>query len=347
VLRSVLKSVSSYGPKGRTCRSRSRRRRRVSFQPAVKVQEFSRCLGGGGGVPMDGTTVALGLGDLARVLEEPLGAEGAMPGADVQVDPEAEPFSSTTARWRVRVLKSSMGASYYNEQVKTHRLELQSLHNERLRTNSSSLDFRMQPTSAEKAYERAKRLSEWLANGGDEGDFFDEDSEPEALESESGAGDSAGDESPEIDVDAPAPASASRPKRKRASSASATARRSPGRRTPAAGGPKRTLRRRPRLQLKRKPAVSSASRTSASEERRGMVEKVLSRTQNKWGRESWAFHFPKQGRLNFNLKQNTLRGRRRWKGEDQVRSKCFSVAKRGWKCALKLAVAWCTSTRKK
>jgi len=144
------------------------------------------------------------------------------------------------------------------------------------------------------------------------GEPCDEDSDPEAPKSESGAGEAGG-------VGNGKPVATK------------------------AGGPKRTLR---RIQLKRKPAASSASRTSAPKERRSTVQELLSRTQSQWGHESWTFHFPNNPKyaIHFNLKKNFFRGKKREKGYYTCKS--FSVFKRGWACALKLVVTWCTSTRK-
>merc|ERR1719198_1524312 len=109
----------------------------------IDVTEYSRCLGGGGGVPSDGTLMTLGLGFRTGSRREPVAVERSGKrklDEDVPWVPSAD---------RAAMLKVAMGAAF-DDQWEAHRLEMAQLRASR-RQNCNDEDWHPMPTSLEEA----------------------------------------------------------------------------------------------------------------------------------------------------------------------------------------------------
>lgn len=147
-------AVGSANPRAK----RRRKRSAVTFLPVVQVAEYQRRLGGGGGVPTDGTLVALGLGERARELQEPLAPPhedqaGTPPrklDADVAFIPRPE---------RVKLLRCAMGNDAYNTAWRAQRRELLKLSASRRATGGAAVDFELMPGTLQEARQRAAKVA--------------------------------------------------------------------------------------------------------------------------------------------------------------------------------------------
>lgn len=133
--------------------------KRVSFSPMVSVVEYKRVLGGGGGVPTDGSWVTLGLGERARTLTQPLVAPR---GRKASMDEEAQ-CAYKPGPERAQLLKSAMGAAAYGRAWKAHKLEMARLSQQRRLANADAADVALMPSSLKEARQRALRVSADLA----------------------------------------------------------------------------------------------------------------------------------------------------------------------------------------
>merc|ERR1712107_544858 len=122
---------------------------RVTFAETVVAWEYERLLGGGAGVPMDGSWVSLGLGNRLRSVSEPLKEEKAGAG---KMDLTAPWMASPK---RSRLLKGCMGAASYDQIWKPHRREMQKLSRSRRLSTDSLDDVWAMPTSILEAREIA------------------------------------------------------------------------------------------------------------------------------------------------------------------------------------------------
>lgn len=125
----------------------------MTFRQTVMVCEYTRQLGGGGGVPSDGGWVALGLGDRAGTREEPL-AEAPGPGA-ADMDDRILPRPV-----RVRLLRAAMGDAAYERAWAEQKHEMARLQLQRRLTVADAADWEEMPASAEEARERALAVSQ-------------------------------------------------------------------------------------------------------------------------------------------------------------------------------------------
>lgn len=137
----------------------TRSKRRITFAPTISVTEYSRCLGGGGGVPGDGTVVPLGLGKKIRTLRAPLATEKS---GKRKLDEDA-PWVPQPQR--ARILKAAMGIVRYQHQSEGHRRELAQLQAVRQQTAACEQDWFPLCTSLEEARLRALQFSREVFEG--------------------------------------------------------------------------------------------------------------------------------------------------------------------------------------
>lgn len=149
--------------------------RGVTFHTQVDIREYSRQLGGGGGVPTDGSWVALGLGQARRAVEEPLNfADAAMRAAarlkEVQANddgaperPDEDAASYISSSSRAKILKAAMGEQAYKREWNWHRREMAKVHVCRRISNADPADRDLMPSSMEEARARAEAVSKELA----------------------------------------------------------------------------------------------------------------------------------------------------------------------------------------
>jgi len=139
-------STSSSSSARRASPSRS-----VSFREVVDVQEFTRQLGGGGGVPSDGTWVTLGLGKALGTTQEPI----------VDDDPEVESKEASYIPMvqRIRLLKQSMGLETFQEERKTEKPTMEKLLRLRTQTVDEDADWENMASDIDQALARAEKLA--------------------------------------------------------------------------------------------------------------------------------------------------------------------------------------------
>eukprot|EP00931_Biecheleriopsis_adriatica_P086202 TRINITY_DN60913_c0_g1_i1.p1 TRINITY_DN60913_c0_g1~~TRINITY_DN60913_c0_g1_i1.p1 ORF type:complete len:253 (-),score=38.18 TRINITY_DN60913_c0_g1_i1:206-964(-) len=137
--------------KRRAARSGDDAKRQVRFRDAVEVSEYSRLIGGGGGVPSD-LGSALGMGVLIRNVTETLACERPGVGKMDQDVPSVPP------RQRALLLREAMGKGAYLKAQREHRQELSLLHSERNASNETEEDFEPMPVSQAQARRVAEKL---------------------------------------------------------------------------------------------------------------------------------------------------------------------------------------------
>eukprot|EP00930_Biecheleria_cincta_P042666 TRINITY_DN29356_c0_g1_i1.p1 TRINITY_DN29356_c0_g1~~TRINITY_DN29356_c0_g1_i1.p1 ORF type:complete len:283 (-),score=54.51 TRINITY_DN29356_c0_g1_i1:87-935(-) len=134
--------------------------RRVRFEESVQVVEFSRLIGGGGGVPSDAGS-ALGLGACMGTATEALSSERPGTGKLDQDVPTVPPKA------RAQLLREAMGKAAYAKAQRESRKELQLLQSLREASNETEEDFEPMPVSLAQARRVAEKLRrEVLADSG-------------------------------------------------------------------------------------------------------------------------------------------------------------------------------------
>jgi len=142
----------------------------VSFQQVVDVNEYVRRLGGGGGMPSDGSWVSLGLGEKRRSLKEPLAPEapGAAPPRRRGVAlarkraaaAAADAFSVVPMGKRVRLLKEAMGLHAYQEKLAKDKAEVLRLRVSREQSTATITQADLMPSSLQQARARAIKVAQ-------------------------------------------------------------------------------------------------------------------------------------------------------------------------------------------
>jgi len=132
----------------RACRC-CKRSRRLRWNQSVRVNSFSRRLGGGDAVPSDGTVVALGLGGLVEQTWAPLANSGV----------QSDQISWMSTEQRQLVLMAAMGSRYFAGAQAQRGPELQRLLDLRQHSKQDGKDMSFMPTSWKEARERAEQLS--------------------------------------------------------------------------------------------------------------------------------------------------------------------------------------------
>ena len=97
----------------------------------MEVLEFSRLLGGSGGVPTDGTWATLGLGQV-------LGESKAKLFDEIKDEAEYVPESK-----RIPMLIMAMGKDGFEEAKKSERISMQMLHKQRRKTEEEFDSLRL------------------------------------------------------------------------------------------------------------------------------------------------------------------------------------------------------------
>lgn len=166
VRKGILKPRSAAAPRPRRGACARRRRhfralscgaRAVTWQRDVRVQVYSRLLGGGCGVPADGTIVSLGLGTPSRRVFERL-------AGDRQAD--KRPIEET--RWvtepqRMKLLRGAMGEARFFRAMRPFRHETRQLLAAREASKRDEKDQLFMPRSFDEARERARVVQEEAA----------------------------------------------------------------------------------------------------------------------------------------------------------------------------------------
>lgn len=129
----------------------------VTFRDTVHILEYTRQLGGGGGVPNDGSYVTLGLGKCAGTATEPLAEE--RPGKR-KLDDDAPWLPSPR---RARLLRASMGTVKYRRQSQAHLKEMKVLQLERRRALRDPVDWLPMPSSMKAARRRGAEVAKACA----------------------------------------------------------------------------------------------------------------------------------------------------------------------------------------
>jgi len=129
-------------------------RPRVSFKGTVQVIRFSPSVGGGGGVPTDGSLVSLGLGRRTR---GPAVSERLAKRCCRHTQPHFP-------RWipplqRVRLLRRSLGDAKCFRSMSEQRVELRRLLKRRRESVEDPKELYMMPTSIDDGRSRALRLA--------------------------------------------------------------------------------------------------------------------------------------------------------------------------------------------
>eukprot|EP00440_Ansanella_granifera_P036972 gb/GFBE01040115.1/.p1 GENE.gb/GFBE01040115.1/~~gb/GFBE01040115.1/.p1 ORF type:complete len:272 (+),score=35.02 gb/GFBE01040115.1/:1-816(+) len=124
---------------------------KVQFKDMVEVCEFSRLLGGGGGVPSD-TFPALGIGERMRTVHEQLASERPGTGKMDQDVPSVPP------RKRCMLLREAMGKAAFQKAQREHRQEIGQLQFSRDASNETEEDFLPMPISLAQARRMAEKL---------------------------------------------------------------------------------------------------------------------------------------------------------------------------------------------
>jgi len=131
-------------------------KRRVIFQPKIRVTEFTRMLDGGGTVPGDNSIITLGLGRAFRAQTTPL----APPHLSGQ--PPAPPIEESAwvpPKQRERLLRRAMGDGLFFRLWSRRRREVLRIRASRRQSNSTAEDQQLMPISIEEANMRAKVLA--------------------------------------------------------------------------------------------------------------------------------------------------------------------------------------------
>merc|ERR1711924_31731 len=128
---------------------------RVHFASKVNVHEYSRCVGGSSCVPQDGTTLALGLGDLVRVVSEPESPKRK------KIRNCGDGLSFLPVAQRERMLKASEppGRRLSRSVYLAHRQELKCVQQSRAASLENVTNWQPMSTSLEKAQVRAEALA--------------------------------------------------------------------------------------------------------------------------------------------------------------------------------------------
>lgn len=133
-----------------------RGKRRVTFCETVDVREYARQLGGSGGVPSDGSTVALGLGHDWRASTQPL--------VDAKAGTSLEKLFLPPAR-RAALLRGA-GSKVTKHEMAEHRRELVTIRQNRMVSMMNNQNMFSMPTSLKQAWVRAHRLAAELGRPG-------------------------------------------------------------------------------------------------------------------------------------------------------------------------------------
>lgn len=131
----------------------SKRNRRLLWNHSVRVNSFSRRLGGGDAVPTDGTVVALGLGGLVEQSQAPLANSGVL----------SDQISWMSTEQREMVLVAAMGSRRFARAQAQRGPKLQQLLERRQLSKQDGKDVSFMPTSWQEARERAEQLSAEVA----------------------------------------------------------------------------------------------------------------------------------------------------------------------------------------
>lgn len=129
----------------------------MTWRKTVRVTEYSRVLGGGCGVPADGTMISLGLGKpLRRALEQLAGDReaGKKPIEETRWVPQAQ---------RVKILRTAMGEAFFYRALRPFRHEIRRLLSDRDVSKRDDKDKLFMPESFAEARSRARQVQEEAA----------------------------------------------------------------------------------------------------------------------------------------------------------------------------------------
>lgn len=124
-------------------------KKRVTFCETVDVREYARQLGGSGGIPSDGSTVALGLGHDWRASTQPL--------VDVKVGASLGKLFLPAARRTALLLGA--GSKVTKQELAAHRRDLATVRRNRMLSMMNKQNMFDMPTSLKQAWLRAHKLA--------------------------------------------------------------------------------------------------------------------------------------------------------------------------------------------
>lgn len=131
---------------------------RVKFRGSVRVLSFPRTLGGSDAVPTDGSTVALGLGNVPKESQVKL----------ARCSRNSDQISWMPMEMRERVLMECMGKENYEKVQEIELPEMTELQAQRKTSVEDNKNLTMMPQSIEEACNRARKLTEEVAAYGTE-----------------------------------------------------------------------------------------------------------------------------------------------------------------------------------
>lgn len=131
---------------------------RVKFRGSVCVLSFPRTLGGSDAVPTDGSTVALGLGNVPKESQVKL----------ARCSRNSDQISWMPTEMRERVLMECMGKENYEKVQEFELPEMTELQAQRKTSVEDNKNITMMPQSIEEACKRARKLTDEVAAYGTE-----------------------------------------------------------------------------------------------------------------------------------------------------------------------------------
>lgn len=156
-LRSILKRPNQLTAVGTISRREQTGGPQLQFQTEIRAHEYSRRVGGSCCVPQDGTNLALGLGELKRVVSEPESPKRRKPRNC------GDGLFQLPVSQRERILRTSEKAEVVSAPGKSewvaHRADLRCIQRSRAIELENALNWQPMPGSLLKAQVRARKLA--------------------------------------------------------------------------------------------------------------------------------------------------------------------------------------------